>query len=122
MMMVDTTIYLIGLTSTGETDEYLQPVKTETRAAVLAAAVPVSRSEYYGAGQLGIKPDYEFIINPAEYHGETIAEVTTETGETERVRIYRTYLADADQLEIYCQAAAGLDSVPDDQDNDERGD
>lgn len=116
-MMVDTTIYLIGQVETGETDEYLQPVKTETRAAVLAAAVPVSRSEYYGAGQLGFWPDYEFIVNPAEYHGEQIAEVTNERGDIERVRIYRTYLSSADELEIYCSASAGLV----DQENDERG-
>lgn len=112
-MTVDTEIKLISTTGTGETDAFLQPITSETATPVLASAVPVPRSEFYGAGQLGFRPDYEFTINPAEYHGETIAEVTTETGTTERVRIYRTFLNSADELELYCSTGAGLvDPVP----------
>lgn len=112
-MMVDDYITLIRKVETGETDAFLQPIKSETSTAVLAAAVPVSQSEFYRAGELGIKPEFEFVINPAEYNGETIAEVTDGTGSTIRVRIYRTYLRSADELEIYCSHAAGLNERSD---------
>lgn len=106
--MVDSYITLISETDTGEKDAFLQPIKTEKRTSVLAADVPVSRTEYYKAGELGIKPEFEFVINPVEYHGETVAEVTDDAGNLIRVRIYRTYKRNADELEIYCSQSAGL--------------
>lgn len=105
--MVDVLIVLIKQIA-GELDEFNQPTVTETRTDVFAASVPVSRSEYYRAGEKGIRPEFEFEINPAEYHGETIVEYTDETGKTSRLRIYRTYEAGPDKLELYCSAAAGL--------------
>lgn len=105
--MVDVVIYLIGETP-GALDQFLQPTVTETRRDVLATSVPVSRSEYYRAGEKGIRPEFEFEINPAEYHGETIVEYTDETGKTTRLRIYRTYEAGPDTLELYCSRAAGI--------------
>lgn len=108
---VDTTIVLISYDQNVELDDFLQPVNgTETRTEVFATSVPVSRSEYYSAGELGFRPDYEIEMNPAEYSGQTIAEVfDLETGKTERCRIYRTYRSGPDTLELYCSKASGLD-------------
>lgn len=106
--MTDDFIYLIGKSETGATDRFLQPITETTRTGVLAASVPVSRSEFYNAGQNGIRPDYEFIISPAEYHGETEVEITDERGETVHLHVYRTYERSADELEIYCEQSAGL--------------
>lgn len=112
--MTDAVLTLISFTGSAEHDEFLQPIEeTENRTEVLATSVPVSRSEFYSAGQLGILPDFEFEMNPAEYSGQKFAEVfDMETGITERCRIYRTYQRTPDVLEVYCQRAAGLDEQP----------
>lgn len=108
---VDTTIVLISYDQNVELDDFLQPVNgTETRTEVFATSVPVSRSEYYSAGELGFRPNFEIEMNPAEYSGQTIAEVfDLETGKTERCRIYRTYRSGPDTLELYCSSSSGLD-------------
>lgn len=113
---VDTTIVLISYDQNVELDDFLQPVNgTETRTEVFATSVPVSRSEYYNAGELGFRPDFEFEVNPAEYSGQTIAEVyDLESGQTVKCRIYRTYRSAPDALELYMSRASGLDeTVPD---------
>lgn len=109
--MTDTTIFLIRYGTTGEKDEFLQPVESgEIRAEVFATSVPVPRSEFYAAGERGFRPDYEFRINPADYHGEEEADVyDPQSGKIERCRIYRTYESTPDVLEVYCSRAAGLD-------------
>lgn len=106
-MQTDTYIYLIGRSTNG-TDDFAQPIVTETKTGVLAASVPVSRSEYFNAGQIGIRPDYEFDINPAEYSGEKIVELEDGT----RLDVYRIYEATPDKLEIYCNYASGLNPQP----------
>lgn len=110
--MTDVSLYLIGTTS-GQMDEFLQPIETETRTAIIGIAVPVSRAEFYAAGELGIRPDFEFVIHPAEYSGQTVVEVVDlETGKTERCRVYRTYRRTPDELELYCSRSAGLNEAP----------
>lgn len=108
--MIDTLISLIGNVPDGTTDEFAQPVTSETKTEVLAVSVPVSRSEYYNAGQLGIKPEYLFVIHPAEYHGEQEIEICGPV--PHRARVYRVYERNADELELYCQASAGLNERP----------
>ena len=110
--MIDSVLYLIGKTASGQVDEFLQPIETDTRTEVFATSVPVTRTEFYKAGELGFKPEFEFLINPVEYHGETEAEYTDSFGITHYLRIYRTYPATPDQLELYCADAAGLDIRP----------
>lgn len=105
--MTDFYIYLIGITETGD-DIFAQPTTTETRTGVIATAVPISRSEFYSAGQIGIRPDYEFDINPAEYNGEKIVELEDGT----RLDVYRVYEASTEKLEIYCRLASGLNVAP----------
>lgn len=108
--MNDVTIKLIGYSSSG-VDAFLQPIETKTETEILAVSVPVSRSEFYRAGQLGINPEYLFEINPAEYSGQRDVDIT-ENGMVKHLKIYRTYESSADVLELYCQAAAGLDPEP----------
>lgn len=105
--MHETEIKLISYTSEG-TDEMARPIKTRIETPVLAIDVPVSRSDFYNAGQKGILPEYEFLINPAEYNGEEEVEIIDRNGNTVCLKIFRTYDANPDQLEIYCHRAAGL--------------
>lgn len=108
---IDMTIDLIMFGQSVELDDFLQPIEgAESRSEVFATSVPVSRSEFYAAGENGFRPDFEFEINPADYSGECVCEfIDPESGITERCRIYRTYRSDPDTLEIYCSRAAGLD-------------
>ena len=115
---VETTIILISFDQTSELDDFLQPVDgNENRTEVCATSVPVSRAEFYAAGEKGFRPDFLFEVNPVEYSGQPIAEVCDlETGINQRCRIYRTYRPDPDTLELYCSRAAGLDEAEEDQD------
>ncbi len=112
---VDTMITLISHGQSVEYDDFLQPIPgQEIRAEVMATFVPVSRSEFYSAGEKGFRPDFVFEVNPAEYSGQADAEVyDLETGIMEKCRIYRTYRSDPDTLELYMSRAAGLDPAPD---------
>ena len=111
---VDTTITLISHGAPSGYDDFLQPIPgEEIRAEVFATFVPVSRSEFYSAGELGFRPDFIFEVNPAEYSGQVDAEVyDLETGITTKCRIYRTYRAEPDKLELYMSRAAGLNETP----------
>lgn len=110
--MTDVIIYLLSKTPSGETDEFAQPINTESRSEVMATSEPVTRSEFYSAGEKGIRPEYEFTINPAEYHGEEELEFTNEFGITANYGIYRTYLRNDDELEVYCSRSSGLNPKP----------
>lgn len=101
--MTDTEIILIGRTITG-TDKFGQPIYETTRTSVLATDVPVYRNEFYSAAQVGIEVEKEFIVNPAEYNGQTIVEIYG----GRKLKISRTYLRSEDELEIYCGSAPGI--------------
>ena len=112
--MTDTTIYLIGTSATG-TDDFAQPIKTETKTSVLATGVNVSQSEYFNAGQMGIRSEFEFDINPVEYSGEKIVELAEQIQGVPagtRLEIYRRYEPSPDKLELYCRIASGLNPKP----------
>lgn len=109
--MIDSYIYLVKRSASGQTDEFAQPIETITETAVLATAVPVSRSEYYSAGQLGIMPEFEFVINPAEYSGESEIRIV-HNGVDMYLRVYRVYRRSADEIELYCARSAGMNTTP----------
>lgn len=100
--MTDDICILIGKKVVGKNSR-LQAVYEETRAEVLCTSVPISRSEFFAAGQIGITPDFELVINPIEYDGQKIVEY-----KGKKLSIYRTYQRDENELEIYCQYAPGL--------------
>lgn len=87
--MIDTALTLIGYTR--QKDEYGvwrddMPVRRE----VFAQAESVGRTEFFAAGQNGLRPEYRFRVFAAEYHGERECEYNGE-----RYAIYRTYQPDA---------------------------
>lgn len=101
-MANDTTITLIGRTVSSY-DKFGQPIYEESRTDILAVSVPVSRSSYYQAGQVGIELSYEFLINPAEYSGQLTVEF-----EGKKLKIERVYKSSEDEMEVYCSLAIGL--------------
>lgn len=101
-MATDTQITLIGKTVSSY-DKFGQPIYEETRTDILAESVPVSRSSYYQASQIGVELAYEFKINPVEYSGQITVEFNGK-----KMNVERTYKASEDELEIYCSMMLGL--------------
>ena len=109
--MTDTEIKLIRYAETGK-DEMAQPIRSRIETPVLAQDVPVSRMDFYSGGQAGIRPEFEFVINPAEYNGEEEVEIVNPDHTVTCLQIVRTYERSADELEIYCQKESGLNPKP----------
>lgn len=95
-------ITLVKRARTG-TDRLNQPIYTTSTRKVLARRIPVSQSEFYSAGQIGISADFEFIISQFDYDGETML-----TYNGQNLRIYRKYERNDNEIELYCEYAAGL--------------
>lgn len=102
--MVDTEITLIRPEGRRQdADGVWRSTGTELRT-ILARMDDVSRSEFFAAGQAGMRPQYRFIVNPVEYGGEATCEWNGA-----RYAIYRTYhVPGTDDLELYVQREAGV--------------
>lgn len=100
--MTDEICVLIGKKAVGKNSR-MQVIYEESRTEVLCASVPISRSEFYAAGQIGINPDYELIVNPVEYSGQKVVEF-----KGKKLNVYRTYERNENELELYCSYATGL--------------
>lgn len=84
-------------------DRLNQPIYTTTSKTVLAQRVPVSQGEFFSAGQIGISADFEFVISQFDYDGETMV-----TYNGQNLRVYRRYERNDNEIELYCEIAAGL--------------
>lgn len=76
----------------------------ETVREVYAQKDSVSRGEFFGGGQNGIRPELVFKVFHAEYEGETECIYNGET-----YAIYRTYHPEgSDYMELYVERRAGV--------------
>mgnify|MGYP003331103423 CR=1 FL=1 len=100
--MTDEICTLIAKTAIGKNSR-MQVIYEEKRTEVLCTSVPISRAEFFSAGQIGITPDYELIINPIEYDGQKVVEY-----KGKRLEIYRIYERNENELEIYAHWVPGL--------------
>ncbi len=66
--------------------------------AVLCGVKSVTRNEFYGAAQAGLKPEIVFVVHGYEYQGEQEVEF-----EGERYRVVRTYSVSFEELELTCE-------------------
>lgn len=94
-------VNLITRTKSGR-DPMNQIIYTETCRTVYAQTRPVSRSEYLTAGQLGISPELFLVVSAFDYNGELLLEYNGQ-----KYRIYRTYIRNGNETELYCTYAAG---------------
>lgn len=76
---------------------------TETNKTVYAEIASVSQSEFFQAGQSGLKPDYKVIMWSFEYNGENIIEY-----DSKRYNVYRTFLRTDEKIELYLTQKAGV--------------
>lgn len=111
-------ITLVKKTPSGR-DRLGQVTYTVAETTLLAEVIPVTRSEYFTAGQLGIAADAAFRVSVFDYDGHTALKFRGQT-----FRIYRTYEED-DNVELYCSLAVGMienDIEPDPEPDDQEGD
>lgn len=97
-------IKLIAITET--LDSLNQPVKTPSEKTVIAEVRSISRSEYFQGRQGGLTPDISFLVSVFDYSGEPIVEYNGK-----KYPVYRTYEADENYIEIYCQVEGGVTNV-----------
>ncbi len=92
-------VSLVSVTTTY--DELMQPIETRTERDVFANKRSVSQSEFFNAGQSGLKPQYVFDIRLIEYNSETELVYNGKT-----YTIYRTY-EKGENIELYCEVRVG---------------
>lgn len=80
-----------------------QMVETEHRRAVLCESTAVSSAEWFNAGQIGLAAELRLLIHCSSYNGEEICEYRGQ-----RYGIYRTYLNERQQVELYLERKAGV--------------
>lgn len=98
---LDLVCYLISTTVSD--DNIGNQLKTPVERLVYCAELPVNSSEFYNAGQTGIKPEHLLVIDLEEYDGETALKYEDKT-----YSIYRTYPRGGGLLELYCNKKVGV--------------
>lgn len=94
--------YVIKLVSKIFTvDEYFQEIETITERTVFADKQSVSQSEFFAAGQSGLKAQYKFVVRLSEYKSENEL-----LFEGKSYTIYRTYEI-GENIELYCELRVG---------------
>lgn len=84
-------------------DEYGVPQNEVTETDVYARVESVSASEFFDAGQNGLKPEYRFTVSAWEYGDE---EELSYNGRL--YSIYRTYRSSLDLIELYAERKVGV--------------
>lgn len=87
-------IYLVALTWT--TDTIGNPTAVESPREVFCNIQSVSRSEFFEAGQYGLKPEYKVTMFEPDYQGEDLVKINSEY-----YSVYRTYIRQDEQIELY---------------------
>ena len=92
---------LIGVTY--REDALKQKIPVETKREIFCQVDGMRLSEWFSAGQKGLKPQFMVTVYPDDYAGEPLIEV-----DGVRYGIYRTYPAKHDKLELYLEKKGGV--------------
>lgn len=93
-------ITLISQTKTQ--DSIGQLITSESTVDVIGEVKSVTQSEYMSGRQDGLSPAYVFHVSIFAYSGQTIVSY-----KGERFSVYRTYEADENEIELYCEREVG---------------
>lgn len=80
-----------------------QQVPEEASREVFCEISGIRQSEWFSAGQKGLKPQFMLTVFCDDYNGESLVEV-----DGVRYGIYRTYPAKHDKLELYLEKKGGV--------------
>lgn len=94
-------LQLIAVTYTE--DAIGQQVPAETARTVFCTVSSVSASEWFEAGRNGLRPALRATVFAPDYNGEDLVEL-----DGKRYGVYRTYLTDNEQVELYLEDKAGI--------------
>lgn len=94
---------LILISSYFENDEIGQQKPVEIQREVFCRVSGISRREWFDAGHNGLKPELMFSVFCGDYNGEKTVDYNGE-----RYSVYRTYRADPETVELYCERRAGV--------------
>lgn len=100
-MARDHVAYLIS--KTYETDVLNQLIPVEKKREVFCTIKSLQQSEWFAAGNAGLKAQFRIDVFIDDYAGESLAEV-----DGTRYEIYRTYQAENDRIELYLEKKAGV--------------
>lgn len=90
------------ITKTYSIDSIGQRVETQSTKDVFAMIEFVSQSEFYQAGQSGLKPDFKMTVRLMEYGGEESLKY-----KNVEYSIYRTYRRTDGRIELYVVKKVG---------------
>ena len=97
----DHTAFLIRVSHTQ--DAIGQQVPEEIKREIFCEVSGIRQSEWFNAGQRGLKPELMLTVFCDDYEGESLIEV-----DGVRYGIYRTYPAKNDRMELYLQKKGGV--------------
>jgi SPP1 family predicted phage head-tail adaptor len=98
--MMDDVLILISQNMTADEYGIMHPVLSRKK--VFCKVGGITRSEFYNAGRSGLNPDFMFTVFAGDYSGESLCEYRGKT-----YSIYRTYINNADYIELYVQREGG---------------
>lgn len=91
------------ISETHKPDALNQMVPVENRREIFCRISSVRQSEWFAAGQAGLKPQFVVKMFADDYADETIIEI-----DGIRYGVYRTYHAKSDQIELYLEKKGGV--------------
>lgn len=100
-MELDDICLLVGFTI--EKNEFFQEVPKETLRQVYCRRGSITRSEFFGGGRQGIKPEFVLTVAKMDYAEEKEVEYNSK-----RYAVYRNYEVDNDYIELYCEEKGGV--------------
>lgn len=100
--MMDGSIVFYLLSAERTQDALRQWTETPARRKVFGQLSSVTGSEFFAAGQNGIKPEYRVRLFAPDYQGEREIEYAGQV-----YSIYRTYQARGNVVELYLERRAG---------------
>lgn len=98
--MQDDVLILISESFKGDAIGQQKPA--EIRREVFCRVCGISRREFFDAGHNGLKPEMMFCVFFGDYNGEKTVEYNGN-----RYTVYRTYRADPETVELYCERRTG---------------
>lgn len=98
--MQDDVLILISESFNGDAIGQQKPA--EIRREVFCRVGGISRREWFDAGYSGLKPELMFSVFFGDYCGEKTVEYNDD-----RYTVYRTYRADQETVELYCERRTG---------------
>lgn len=82
-----------------ETDSIGNPIGNPLTEKILCAKDSVTRTEFYKAAAIGLKPSIVLVVHPYEYSNQSKIKF-----EDNFYRVVRTYEVDSENLELTCEA------------------